>query len=406
MTGFTIKKVAVVGGGPAGLMSAESLVDAGHDVTVYEAMPSFGRKLLFAGKSGLNITHSEDYAQFVTRFGATGARLRPALDAFRPADLIAWAETLGTETFTGSSGRVFPKVMKASPLLRAWLRRLTDKGVILLPRHRWTGLEASALRFETPNGAMTVAFDAAVLALGGASWPKLGSTGDWMPLLRQHDVPVADFRPANCGFDVAWSDVFAQRFAGEPVKSVTATSDAGTFSGEFVVSGSGVEGSLIYAHAAALRDRIATDGTAHLLLDLAPGRSLEKLVAGLARQKAKESFTSRLRKGAGLEGIKGALVRECVPDTNMMPPEALAQLIKTLPLTLVRPRPLAEAISSAGGIGWDGIDDNYMFKVLPGVFAAGEMLDWEAPTGGYLLTGCMATGLAAGQGAVRWLADS
>lgn len=406
MTGFSAKKVAVIGGGPAGLMAAEALCGAGHNVTAYEAMPSFGRKLLFAGKSGLNITHAEDYAQFATRFSAASARLRPALDGFRPNDLIAWAGALGTETFTGSSGRVFPKAMKASPLLRAWLRRLADSGVTLLPRHRWTGVEANALHFETPDGALTVAFDAVVLALGGASWPKLGATGDWVPLLRRHDVPVADLRPANCGFDVDWSAVFAARFAGQPVKSVTATSDAGTLSGEFVVSGAGVEGSLIYAHAAALRDRIAADGEARLTLDLASGRSFEKLVAGLARQKPKESFTSRLRKGAGLEGIKGALVRECAPDANTLAPDALARLIKALPLTLVRPRPLAEAISSAGGIGWDGVDDNYMLTALPGVFAAGEMLDWEAPTGGYLLTGCMATGLAAGQGAARWLANS
>jgi len=405
MTNTTPRKIAIIGGGPAGLMAAEALCGTGHSVTVYEAMPSFGRKLLFAGKSGLNITHAEEYAQFVTRFGAASDRLRPALDGFQPKDLIAWAEALGTETFTGSSGRVFPKAMKASPLLRAWLRRLADKGVTLLPRHRWMGFDADGLRFTTPDGPLEVGFDAVVLALGGASWPKLGSDGHWVPLLRDKNVPIAHFRPANCGFDVEWSPIFAERFAGTPIKSVMATSDEGTISGEFVVGASGVEGSLIYAHAAALRDRIETGAPAVLTLDLAPGRSVEKLEAGLARQKAKESFTSRLRKGAGLDGIKGALVRECAPEANTLTPGALARLIKALPLTLLRPRPLAEAISSAGGIGWDGVDTNYMLKSLPGVFAAGEMLDWEAPTGGYLLTGCMATGLAAGQGAARWLAN-
>jgi uncharacterized flavoprotein (TIGR03862 family) len=397
------KQIAIIGGGPAGLMAAEVLSAAGHAVTVYEAMPTFGRKFLLAGKSGLNITHSEDFSRFAERFGSASARLRPALEAFTPDDVRHWTLGLGTETFVGTSGRVFPTVMKASPLLRAWLRRLEAQGVAFKPRHRWVGFAESGYRFETPEGPITVEPDAALVALGGASWPRLGSDAAWVPWLRDRGVGIADLQPANCGFDVAWSEPFRERFAGEPLKSVSTTSDAGTFQGEFVISGHGIEGSLVYAHSVALRDRLLAEGQAALTVDLAPGRTMERLARDLARQDAKASFSNRLRKGAGLEGVKAALLRELIPDANRAAPEELARLIKSLPIPVLRPRPIAEAISSAGGIAWSDLDENYMMKPLPGLFAAGEMLDWEAPTGGYLLTACLATGQAAARGIEAWL---
>lgn len=400
------KRIGIVGGGPAGLMAAELLSARGHAVTVLEAMPTIGRKFLLAGKSGLNITHSEPYARFAERFGAANARLRAALDAFTPAGLVAWAQGLGTQTFVGSSGRVFPTVMKASPLLRAWRARLEAQGVDIRVRHRWVGFGPEGLLIGTPEGERTMAFHAVLLALGGASWPRLGSDAAWVAGLAQNGVAIAPFRPANCGFDVDWSAYFAEKFAGAPVKGVTARSAAGTISGEFVISRTGVEGSLIYAHAAALRDELEATGSATLLLDLAPGRAVERLAGDLARQGDKASFSSRLRKGAGLEGVKAALVRECLDNAASLTPEALAAAIKALPLRPLRPRPIGEAISSAGGVRFDAIDETYMLKALPGVFVAGEMIDWEAPTGGYLLTACLATGRAAAAGMDFWLANA
>ncbi|CAN7695598.1 TIGR03862 family flavoprotein [Pararhizobium sp. LjRoot238] len=397
------KQIAIIGGGPAGLMAAEVLSLSGHAVTVYDGMPTFGRKFLLAGKSGLNITHSENYARFATRFGAASERLRSALDAFTPDDVQDWASGLGTETFVGTSGRVFPKVMKASPLLRAWLGRLEAQGVKLLTRHRWTGFAGDDLVFETPNGRAVIRNDATLLALGGASWPRLGSDGAWTAVLRDKGVEIADLLPANCGFDVAWSDIFKSRFAGAPLKSVTATSDAGTFPGEFVISEHGIEGSLVYAHAAALRDRLSVNGRADLRIDLAPGRSIERLARDLDRQDGKASLSNRLRKGAGLEGVKSALLRELLPETALTDPQQLARSIKALLIPVLKPRPIAEAISSAGGIRLDNLDERYMLKSLPGIFATGEMLDWEAPTGGYLLTACFATGRAAARGIMHWL---
>ncbi|ARM90129.1 flavoprotein-like protein [Rhizobium sp. CIAT894] len=397
------KRIAIIGGGPAGLAAAELLSLSGHAVTVYDAMPTFARKFLLAGKSGLNITHSEDYARFVTRFGAAASRLRPALDAFTPADIRDWAAELGTETFVGSSGRVFPTVMKASPLLRAWLRRLEVQGATLRSRHRWIGFTDEGYVFETPEGRSIVDCDAALLALGGASWPRLGSDGRWLPWLSEKGVEIDAFQPANCGFVVGWSQNFSERFAGEPVKSVAATSEAGTFPGEFVITASGIEGSLIYAHAAALRDRLQNHGRAILTLDLAPGRTVERLTSDLVRQDAKSSFSNRLRKGAGLDGVKTALLREFAPERDRTDPRRLAGMIKALPVPVLETRPIAEAISSAGGIRWSGVDDHFMLKALPGIFVAGEMLDWEAPTGGYLLTACLATGRAAARGIEAWL---
>jgi hypothetical protein len=403
---MTDRTVLILGGGPAGLMAAETLALKGHAVTVCEAMPTFGRKFLLAGKSGLNITHSEDFSLFRTRFGAANGHLAAALDAFTPTDVRNWAASLGTETFVGSSGRVFPTVMKASPLLRAWLKRLNDLGVSLRPRHRFVGFgEAGESVIATPEGEIRCHADATLLAFGGASWPKLGSDAAWVKPLRDKGIDIADFRPANCGFDVAWSETFRERFAGEPVKSVVATSDAGSRQGEFVISRHGIEGSLVYAHAGALRDRLTADGTAHLLLDLAPGRDAARLTEQFTRLPTKMSLSNRLRKAAGLDGVKAALLRECLDPDTQQNPTRLAHAIKALPLPLLRPRPITEAISSAGGIRFDALDSRFMLKARPGLFCAGEMLDWEAPTGGYLLTACFATGKAAAQGIEAWLRE-
>lgn len=397
------KSVAIIGGGPAGLMAAEHLAGKGHAVTVYDAMPTVGRKFLLAGKSGLNITHAEDYARFVTRFGAANDRLRPILDLMTPEAIRVWAADLGTETFVGSSGRVFPKVMKASPLLRAWLKRLEGMGVTILTRHRWIGFDGHVLLFETPEGPKQVTADATLLALGGASWPKLGSDASWVPVLEGQGVEITPLRPANCGFDCDFSESFDTRFSGQPIKSVKATSAAGTTQGEFVISKGGIEGSLIYAHSAALRDALERDGHAALMLDLTPGRTEEKLVADLARQDRKASFSTRLKKAANLDGAKIALLREVNSDANQLDASGLARLIKALPLPVKRPRSIAEAISTAGGVALDSIDGHFMLTSRPGTFVAGEMLDWEAPTGGYLLTACLATGIAAASGIDRWL---
>ncbi|WP_421590070.1 TIGR03862 family flavoprotein [Shinella sp. M27] len=399
------RRIGIVGGGPAGLMAAEVLSARGHAVTVLEAMPTIGRKFLLAGKSGLNITHSEPYARFVNRFGAANERLRATLDGFTPNDLRAWAEGLGTKTFVGTSGRVFPEVMKASPLLRAWRARLEGQGVDIRVRHRWTGFAEGGLGIETPEGETVMGFDAVLLALGGASWPRLGSDGAWVEWLAEKGVGIAPLRPANCGFDVDWSPVLIEKFAGAAVKGVTAQSAAGTVPGEFVISKTGIEGSLVYAHAAVLRDALEVAGSAALVVDLAPGRSAKRLAADFARQGGKASFSTRLRKGAGLDGVKAALLRECIADVTGLSPEALAAAVKALPIRLVRPRPIAEAISSAGGIRFEALGEDYGLKALPGVFAAGEMIDWEAPTGGYLLTACFATGRAAAAGIDRRLSN-
>lgn len=395
---------AIIGGGPAGLMAAEVLADAGQRVTLFEAMPTVGRKLLMAGKSGLNLSHAEDHDALLARYGAARPRLEAALNAFTADDLQNWCHGLGIETFVGSSGRIFPKAMKASPLLRAWLARLADKGVDIRTRHRWLGFAGDGkLRFETPDGEMVRGFDAVLLALGGASWPKLGSDAAWMSWLAAEGVATKPFIPANCGFEVAWSDTFVERFAGAPLKSVTATSSLGTLPGEFVVSRWGIEGSLVYAHSAPLRDGLLAGQAAALEVDLMPGRSHQRLAKDLARQPAKLSFSNRLRKGAGLDPVKAALLRECRPDANLLDAERLAAAIKSVSIPLQRPRPIAEAISSAGGVAFSDIGADFMLEPLPGVFAAGEMLDWEAPTGGYLLTASFATGRAAARGMLAYL---
>ena len=418
-------RAIVIGAGPAGLMAAEVLAAAGVAVDVYDAMPSAGRKFLMAGKSGLNLTHAENFGQFVARYGAQGAWVRPWLEVFDADALRAWAHGLGVETFVGSSGRVFPKDMKAAPLLRAWLHRLRAAGVRFHMRWRWLGWEGGDLIFDAPAGQLKVGAgntasqrddagravsqrdDAGrtpvILALGGGSWQKLGSDGAWVPLLRARGVEVASLRPANCGFDVAWSDHFREKFAGQPVKSVVARLGDQERPGEFVISRQGVEGSLIYAFSAALRDAIEAKGHAVLHLDLAPGKSQERLMEEIAHPRGSRSMASHLQSRAGIAGVKAGLLRECTAKDDYADPARLAAAIKSLPLMLAAPRPLDEAISSAGGVTAAALDAHLMLKALPGVFCAGEMLDWEAPTGGYLLTACFASGRAAGQGALAWL---
>lgn len=397
------KHIVIIGGGPAGLMAAEVLSASGHAVTVCDSMPSVGRKFLMAGKTGLNLTHSENYPAFVSRFGAASEWLRAALDAFGPDDVRAWADALGVKTFVGTSGRVFPEVMKASPLLRAWLARLGGQGVRILTRYRWVSMENGQPVFETPDGRCVLSCDALLLATGGASWPRLGSDAAWAGLLLQAGVAVEPMRPANCGFDVAWSALFRERYAGEPLKSVTAASGGAAVPGEFVISQHGIEGSLVYAHSANLRDRLEGDGQAFLTVDLVPGRSAERLAADFGRQAKSLSFSNRLRKGAGIAGVKLALLRELVPDVASLDAGQLAMAVKGVAIPVLRPRPIAEAISVAGGVSRDAVDGNFMLRSLPGVFVAGEMLDWEAPTGGYLLTACLATGRAAASGVEQWL---
>jgi hypothetical protein len=403
--------VAVIGGGPAGLMAAEVLVQAGARVDLYDAMPSVGRKFLVAGKGGLNLTHSEPFEQFVDHYGERRLRIEPWLRDFGPDHLRTWAAGLGVETFVGTSNRVFPLGMKTAPLLRLWLTRLRSAGVLFHQRHTWLGWNTgNSLRFDTPAGEISVRADAVILALGGGSWPKTGSTGAWVPLLIERGVAVAALRPSNCGFDVAWSEHFRTRFAGHPLKSVRLSFKdlkGNQFSqpGEFIITGTGVEGSLIYACSALLRDAIEACGSAVIHLDLAPGWTHERLVERLSRPRGSKSMASHLEKSVGFKGVKAGLLWEFVPRADFGVPEKLAAVIKDLPIPLVAPRPLQEAISSAGGVSFVALDERLMLRNLPGVFCAGEMLDWEAPTGGYLLTACFASGRRAGLGALEWLGD-
>ncbi len=403
------RRTAVIGGGPAGLMAAETLAQGGAQVALYDAMPSVGRKFLIAGKGGLNLTHSEPLEPFLDRYGARRPQIEPLLAQFGPADLRQWARNLGFDTFVGSSGKVFPVGMKAAPLLRAWRLRLEVSGVVFHLRHRWLGWDADgALLFATPQGEKSVRAGATVLALGGGSWPQTGSDGGWVSLLRGKGVDVMGLRPSNCGFDAAWSDHFRERFAGQPIKSVILTftnADGDTFQqqGEFVVTKHGVEGSLIYTASAALRDEIEEKGSATCHLDLAPHQTEQQLYAKLARPRGSRSLSSHIKSRTGLKGVKAGLLRELLPPDAYADPQKLAAAIKKLPLRLNAPRPLAEAISSAGGVLFEALDENLMIRALPGIFCAGEMLDWEAPTGGYLLTACFASGRAAGQGALDFL---
>ncbi len=405
--------VAIVGGGPAGLMAAEVLVQGGVQVDLYDAMPSVGRKFLMAGKGGMNITHSEPAAAFYARYGTGQNHIAPLLDAFGSDALRAWIHELGFTTFVGSSGRVFPTDMKAAPLLRAWLHRLRESGVRFHMRHRCDALTQSkngktSVRFSTPTGEQLVEADAVIMALGGGSWAKLGSDGRWVSMLEQAGVAVAPLRPSNCGFDVGWSAFFRERFAGQPVKPVVASFiDADGIhhqrQGEFVITENGAEGSLIYALSAPLRDLIAATGAATLNLDLLPGHDLPRIITEIAHPRGSRSLSSHLQSRLGIKGVKAGLLREFVPADDFANPERLGAAIKALPLPLIGPRPLDEAISSAGGVLFEALDEQLMIGSLPGIFVAGEMLDWEAPTGGYLLTACFASGRAAGLGALDWL---
>jgi uncharacterized flavoprotein (TIGR03862 family) len=418
------RRVVIVGGGPAGLMAAEALLAGGARVDLYDAMPSVGRKFLLAGKGGLNLTHSEAIEPFVSRYAERAAQVAPWLQAFGPQALRDWAATLGVSTFVGSSGRVFPAEMKAAPLLRAWLHRLRSQGLRLHMRHRWLGWQAggsgeapTTLRFAARagdgEGEVLVQADAVVLALGGASWPRLGSDGAWAPWLADRGVDVAPLKPANCGFDVDWSPYFAERFAGAPLKTVRLHFDDGRGpafdkQGEFVITATGIEGSLVYAASARLREAIARDGSATLQLDLLPGRSVAQLASALAKGRGARSLPNHLKEHAGLDGVKAALLREQFSASQLAAmvagqPQALAERLKAWPLRLVAARPIDEAISSAGGVRFEAMDALGMLRAVPGVFCAGEMIDWEAPTGGYLLTACVASGVAAAQGVLAHL---
>jgi len=399
-------RVAIIGGGPAGLMAAEVLGQAGISVDLYDAMPSVGRKFLLAGVGGMNITHAEHYSTFVSRYGARSEQLRPLLDAFTPAALREWIHGLGIDTFVGSSGRVFPTDMKAAPLLRAWLKRLRENGVHIHTRQRWLGWDAQGvLRIAGADGESLIEADATLLALGGGSWARLGSDGAWVPLLAARGIAIAPLQPANCGFEVeGWSAHLRDRFAGAPLKTVSlALPGSAPRKGEFVLTATGIEGSLVYALSAPIREAINRDGGATVLLDLLPDRTLAQVASALARPRGAQSMAKHLHRQLKLDGVKAGLLRELSDAATFQDPQALATAIKALPIRLVRPRPLDEAISSAGGVPFEALDANLMLRQLPGVFCAGEMLDWEAATGGYLLTACFASGRAAAEGMLRWL---
>jgi uncharacterized flavoprotein (TIGR03862 family) len=388
-------------------MAAEAAVSAGAQVDLYEGKASVGRKFLIAGRGGLNLTHSDPPGLFASRYAGRAGAVASWLEAFGPDDLRAWARGLGIETFVGSSGRVFPLDQKAAPLLRAWVRRLRDAGVRFHVQHRCLGIESDrSLRLQAPEGELRVRHDAVVLALGGGSWPQLGSDGAWTKWLGER-ASVHPLSASNCGFDAGWSPAFSARYAGEPVKPgwIGIRDGASTqwHQGEFVVTATGIEGSLVYALSARLRDAIAAHGSVEVALDLAPGRELARLERELSRPRGHRSFSEFLRRQAGVSGVRAGLLRELVPDAARAAPAQLAASIKAAPLRLLRPRPIAEAISSAGGVALEALDENLMLRSLPGVFCAGEMLDWEAPTGGYLLSACFASGVAAGRGAAAWL---
>ncbi|TFF39065.1 TIGR03862 family flavoprotein [Pseudomonas sp. RIT623] len=398
--------VAVIGGGPAGLMAAEALARRGVAVEVFDAMPSVGRKFLLAGVGGMNITHSEPYPAFVGRYAERQGDIDALLRGFDAEALRQWIHGLGIETFVGTSGRVFPRDMKAAPLLRAWLKRLREAGVVIHTRHRWLGWNADGtLRIAYPQGELQLRADAVVLAMGGGSWARLGSDGAWVALLAERGVDISPLQASNCGFEVAgWSDLLKSKFAGAPLKNIAlAMPGVAPRKGEFILTAQGVEGSLVYAWSAPLREAINRDGQATLLLDLLPDRPVDKIAQALAKPRGSRSMAKHLHGQLGIDGVKAALLRELTDPATFAEPQRLAAALKALPITLVRARPLDEAISSAGGVRFEELDPGLMLTGLPGVFCAGEMLDWEAPTGGYLLTACFASGLRAGNAAADWL---
>lgn len=400
--------IAVIGAGPAGLMAAEVLSAGDARVTVYDRMPSVGRKFLMAGRGGLNLTHSEPLDAFLARYREAMPHLRTAIEAFPPDALRAWSEDLGLPTFVGSSGRVFPKAMKASPLLRAWLRRLDQSGVQFALRHHWTGwTPAGELQFEAPEGLISVKSDAAIVALGGASWPKLGANGDWVDSFTVKGISIAPLRVANSGFRVAWSDLFRDRFEGQPLKGIALSFGDETVRGEAMITRDGLEGGAVYALSAPIRDAVLAYGEAVVHLALRPDLTTSDLVARFSKPRQKQSMSTYLRKAAGLSPVAIGLMQEAAIaeglNLSAMNPEMLAVFINTVPVHLTGVAPLERAISTAGGISFDEIDANFMLRKMPGLFVAGEMLDWEAPTGGYLLQACFATGAAAGRGALDYL---
>lgn len=398
-----VAQIAVIGGGPAGLRAAELLAAEGHAVTVYDHKPSLGRKFLLAGRGGLNLSHSEPVPDFLKKYGAAEPLLARALALFSPEDMRVWCEGLGIKTFIGSSGRIYPECMKATPVLRAWLQRLDRQGVRFCPRHRWTGWDGAALSFDTATGPLCVTADATLFALGGASWPHMGSDGHWADIFAREAIALAPFKPANCGFDVAWSEVFRTRHAGEPLKPVTLTFQGRAQRGEIMITDKGVEGSLIYAFGAAIRDEIEANGKAVISVDLRPDRTMEELRKRLSAPRGRQTLSNHLRKAAGLSPLAASLLREGARDLSG-DPSVLAARIKAMPVTLLRPAPIARAISTAGGVRLEAVSENLMLTQKPGTFVAGEMLDWEAPTGGYLLQGCFATAALAARGIAAWLA--
>ncbi len=399
-------RIAIIGGGPAGLMAAEAACAGGAQVDLYDALGSVGRKFLLAGKGGLNLTHSDAFRRFAARYAERESEISDWLRDFDADALRGWARELGVATFVGSSGRVFPSDLKAAPLLRGWVRRLRASGVTFHMHHRWLGWDADgALVFETGNGKVIQKADAVILAMGGASWPILGSDGAWLPALAARGVDIAPLQPANCGFDVEWSQHFRERHAGTPLQRIAASLDGDDewLKGAAVVSTDGIEGSLVYALSARLRNRISLGGSATLLIDLSPDREQLRIAADLSKPRGKRSLSEHVRRQVGIEGVKLGLLRERLSSEELADAQTVAQTIKRLPITLLKPRPIAEAISTAGGVRFEAMDGNSMLLRCPGVFCAGEMIDWEAPTGGYLLTACFASGLRAGRGAVSWL---
>jgi uncharacterized flavoprotein (TIGR03862 family) len=400
--------VAIIGAGPAGLMAAEVLAQGGAKVTVFDAMPSAGRKFLMAGRGGLNLTHTEPLDSFLTRYREAAPKLSAAIEAFPPNQLRAWCEALGQPTFVGSSGRVFPKAMKASPLLRAWLRRLDTMGVSFSLRHRWSGWDdRGRLVFQTPDGQRVVEARATVLALGGASWPRLGSDGGWAETLRGRGVNVSSLKSANCGFLVNWSEIFRERFEGTPLKGIALSFGERSVRGEAIITREGIEGGAVYALSAELRDAVLKSGHATLHIALRPDVATPDLIKRLSAPRGKQTLSNWLRKAAQLPSVAVGLLQETAIASSiplaLLPPENLAELVNAVPIKLTVVAPIARAISSAGGVAFDELDADFMLRRIPGVFVAGEMLDWEAPTGGYLLQACFATGVAAGKGAATWL---
>lgn len=390
--------VVIIGAGPAGLMAAEVLASKGIKVEIFDAMPTAGRKFLMAGKSGLNISHNEELSKLITKFGDKQQLLTPALTDFNAQHIVDFMTSLGIESFVGSSGRIFPKVMKTAPLLRNWLASLGKRGAKLHTRHKWIGWDDSgALLFKSGDKTVKVTAKATVLALGGASWPKLGSDGAWVDILQGKAIKINPLKPANCGFDVSWSEHFLSNSEGKPVANVLLNFEDTVVKGSFIITKHGLEGGAVYTQSALLRDAIDKSGSATLKIDLTPDISQDKLAKALARPKGHKSMSNHIRRTTGITGVKGQLLRECLPKETFDDPEALAKAIKALPILLERPRPLAEAISSAGGISFDELDDAFMIKSLDNTYCAGEMLDWEAPTGGYLITACMATGAMVGR---------